>query len=112
MDVEHTIEFILQTQAKMVAEQEQFRADLQGLRQAQERQSEIVGELIGIMRQAEEERLKAEQERRRAEEENRQAHRRFEEQHRETDERFSILIKMMDEWIRERRNNRPPESPH
>jgi RNase H-fold protein (predicted Holliday junction resolvase) len=37
-------------------------------------------------------------------EQNERDHRRFEEFHREVDERFNVLIKMMDEWIRSQRN--------
>lgn len=78
--------------------------------QLQANQAEIVQSLAEVVRQAEEERRQFEKERRQVEEDNRQAHQRFDLLHQEIDERFSALIKMMDEWIRERRNNgRPPD---
>ena len=48
---------------------------------------------------------------RQAEQENRAAHRSYEETHREMDERFNALIRMMDEWIRERRRGNGGASP-
>jgi len=111
MDVERTMQFLLEGQA-------QFQADLQELRALTRKNTEdhnalvgVVRELAQILRQAEEDRRRAEEDRRQAEEENRRAHQRFEELHRETDERFNVLIKMMDEWIRNRRNGRASDTP-
>ena len=60
-------------------------------------------EVAEAQRHHEEEFRRAEEERRLLEKQNRAEHQRFEESHRETNERFTALIKMMDEWIRERR---------
>ncbi len=125
MEVERTLQFVLETQAR-------FAADLQKLgslvvdvarngaetARLQAEQAANLASLTEIVRLSEEDRRRAEEDRRRAEQENREAHRRYEEAHRryelihqETDERFSALIKMMDEWIRERRNNRHGQQP-
>ncbi len=120
MDIERILEFVVQTQA-------QFATDLQELRslvvevarggaetsRLQTEQAGIVRnvvELVHLMeedrRRAEADRRRAEEDRRRAEAENREAHRRYEIAHQEADERFSAIIKMMDEWIRESREKR------
>lgn len=112
VDLERTVQFLVETQAQFAADLQQLRSISLNLAHLQTEQaknhndlSAVVREIAEILRRAEQERLRAEEERRRAEEENRKAHLRFEETHRESDERFNALIKMMDEWIRERRRN-------
>jgi len=126
MDIERTLQFVVENQAQFVADLQELRAVTQKTASLQLEQAKNHNELIGVVRdlaeiqrrseedrrRAEEEWRRGEEDRRRAEEENRLAHQRFEELHRETDQRFNILIKMMDEWIRERRNGRgAPDTP-
>ena len=97
MDVEKTIEFILQQHARTEAimqrtseRQDQLAEGQQRFEATQTQLAENLMSLTDIVR------LFAEQ--------NHQDHQRFEEFHRGVDERFAVLIKMMDEWIREQRN--------
>jgi len=113
MDVERTLQFLVESHAQFVSDLHELRATTQ---KNHNDLVSVVREIAEILRAAEEDRRLAEQDRLRTEAENREAHKRFEELHRETDERFHVLIKMMDEWIRERRNGRdapdkPPTTP-
>ena len=108
MDVEKTIEFILQQHARTEAMMEESHQRLEG---SQTRLAQNLITLTDLVRQISEQNESDHQrfeERIEAligmSEQNERDHRRFEEFHREVDERFNVLIKMMDEWIRSQRN--------
>ena len=115
MDVEKTIEFILQQHARTEAMMEESHQRLEG---SQTRLAQNLITLTDLVRQISEqnesdhqrfEELHRGADERidaliRMSEQNERDHRRFEEFHREVDERFNVLIKMMDEWIRSQRN--------
>lgn len=110
MDLEREMELMHDRQARVEAEMERMERIQAGTVQACE---ELSAQIKNIARIVEDIAIGHKQ----AEEENREAHRRYEEAHRqaeearkETDERFNILVKMMDEWIRERGKNRGPAS--
>ena len=111
MDVEKTIEFILQQHARTEAimqrmserddqlaegqrtlaeSHQRFQAGLERLEETQARLADNLISLTDIVRQFAER--------------NQREHEQFDEFHRGVDERFDVLIKMMDEWIREQRN--------
>ena len=118
MDVERTIEFILQQHARTEAimqrmserddqlaegqrtlaegqrtlaeSHQRFQAGLERLEETEVRLAENLVSLTDIVRQFAER--------------NQREHEQFKEFHRGVDERFDVLIKMMDEWIREQRN--------
>ena len=102
MDIEKSIEFLLQAQAKTDAALARLAQSDEGTRREQEkltRQQVQFGEnmnrLVDVVADIADSQ-------RRFQEENRLAHQRYDEAHRETDQRFNALIKMMDEWVRER----------
>ncbi len=111
MDVERTIEFILQQNARTdaimqrmserddqlaegqrtLAEGQRTLAEShQRFEETEARLAENLISLTDIVRQFAER--------------NQREHEQFKEFHRGVDERFDVLIKMMDEWIREQRN--------
>lgn len=98
MDTERTMQFILETQARIVADHERYQAEHARLHVEHAAEHKT---LLGMIRGLLDIQRQAEEDRRRADDEHRQEHRRI-------DDHFGILIKMMDEWIRERRNNNPP----
>ena len=105
MDVERTMQFILEHQAQFTADIQQLQsvtANLYTLHGVLAKKlvavTDVVHEVAQIQKQAEEERLLAGQQRQSEEEENRKAHRRYEEAHRATEERLNILIQHFDEW--------------
>lgn len=105
MDVERTMQFILEHQAQFTADIQQLQsvaANLYTLHEELARKltavTDVVHDVAQIQKQAEEEKLLAEQQRQSAEEENRKAHQRYEEAHRATEERLNILIRHFDEW--------------
>jgi outer membrane murein-binding lipoprotein Lpp len=94
MDVEKTIQFILDTEARTDARLERLSADFQGLTVAQAQLAENMAKLTDLVHQIAQE--------------NWQAHERYDGAHteylkfqREVGGRFDALIKMMDEWIRQ-----------
>jgi hypothetical protein len=111
VDVEKTIEFILQAQAETEARLQRFadRTEAQQLQLAENltRVVDVIAQIAETQRRNAEEtqRLREEfrrhqEETRRYQDETRRAHERFDALHQETDERLHALIKMMDEWIR------------
>lgn len=97
-------------QQKMEAAQVQIAENLiqitdivREVAEAQRRNEEGFRRAEEARRRHEEEFRRAEEDRRSAEAQNRAEHKSFEESRQETNERFNALIKMMDEWIRERR---------
>ena len=110
MDLEKAMQFLLDQQARTEAVVQRLGEGQQRMEAAQVQLAEnliqitdIVREVAEAQRRHEEEFQRAEEERRRAEEQNRKEHQSFEASRQETNERFNALIKMMDEWIRERR---------
>jgi len=111
MDVERTIEFILQQHARTEAmmqrleegqkrsEENQLRLG-ENLRNSWEAIDALTEGLTGLTRNL----GTVTDLVRELSEQNQQEHGRFEEFHRGVDQRFDILIKMMDEWIRTQRN--------
>ncbi|MDA1314210.1 MAG: hypothetical protein O2968_12795 [Acidobacteria bacterium] len=111
MDVEKTIEFILQMQSRQEAHmseltqrQDDLTTALLKLTENVSGLADIVGEVSRAQARTEEEIRRTEEERRRAEEQNRLAHERFQELNQATDERLHALIKTMDDWIRNQGN--------
>ena len=111
MDFEKTRQRILkirvQTEAilqQLTERNTQTDEQTKPFRASKTRQTEKERELADILRRHEEQQRRRQQEHRRAEEEYRRARQDNEEFHRGVDERFDALIKMMDEWIRKRRN--------
>ncbi len=113
MDIEKSIEFLLQAQAKTEAalaqlaqtsklEQQQLTQQQLQLAENMNRLVDIVSEIADFQRQSEQTLHRFQEQVSRAEEENRLAHQRYDEAHRETDARFSALIKTVDELIRRR----------
>jgi len=118
MDVERTIEFILQQHARTEAmmqrleegqkrsEENQLRLGEnqlrlgENLRNSWEAIDALTEGLTGLTRNL----GTVTDLVRELSEQNQQEHGRFEEFHRGVDQRFDILIKMMDEWIRTQRN--------
>ncbi len=99
MDIEKSIEFLLQAQAKTEAALAQHaqanKLEQQQLTQQQIQLAENMNRLVDVVADIADSQQ-------RFQEENRLAHQRYDAAHRETDERFNALIKMMDEWVRER----------
>ena len=113
MDIEKSIEFLLQAQAKTEAalaqlaqtnklEQQQLTQQQQQLAQQQVQLAESLSRLVDVVADIAASQRQNEETLQRFQEENRLAHQRYDAAHRETDQRFNALIKMMDEWIRER----------
>ena len=99
MDIEKSIEFLLQAQAKTEAALAQHaqanKLEQQQLTQQQLQLAENMNRLVDVVADIADSQQ-------RFQEENRLAHQRYDAAHRETGERFNALIKMMDEWVRER----------
>ena len=106
MDIEKSIEFLLQAQAKTEAALAQLaqtnKLEQQQLTQQQVQLAENMNRLVDIVADVADSQRQNEEALQRFQEENRLAHQRYDAAHRETDERFNALIKMMDEWVRER----------
>ena len=102
MDVEKTIQFILNTEARTDARLERLSADIQGLTATQAQLGENLVKLVDLVHQIAQENWQAH-------ERYDEAHTENQEFHREVGERFNALIKMMDEWIRRQghRNGEP-----
>jgi hypothetical protein len=123
VDVAGTVQFLLDRQARAEAEIQQIRSVLINVAtlhaevaRRQERLERVVAETAEVVAETAEIQRRGEEERRKAEEENRLAHLRFEEAHsrfaeahQDTEERFNALTRMMDQWIRERRTDKPAE---
>ena len=122
MDVEKAIESIVESQARSEtraeareAQAKAFREQMEGnqLKIAQNlaRITDAMAKLIearhedeGRLRLWQEENRRKHEENERKHKENLRQHKEYELKHREADEKFSALISMMDEWIRNRRN--------
>ncbi len=106
MDIEKSIEFLLQAQAKTEAALAQHaqanKLEQQQLTQQQIQLAENMNRLVDVVADIADSQRRNEATLQRFQEENRLAHQRYDAAHRETDERFNALIKMMDEWVRER----------
>ncbi len=106
MDIEKSIEFLLQAQAKTEAALAQLaqtnKLEQQQLTQQQVQLAENMNRLVDIVADVADSQRQNEEALQRFQEENRLTHQRYDAAHRETDERFNALIKMMDEWVRER----------
>ena len=105
MDLERTMQFVLDRQAKAEAEMEQLRSVAANLFELHDRLSSQISNLARIVREIAEENQQAHLRYEEAHRQYEEAHRRFEELHEENEARFNALIQMMDDWIRERRKN-------
>ena len=104
MDVERTIEFILQERARTEAIMQRTGERVDQLAEAQRRSGEGLDQLEATQTQLAENLITLADIVRQFAEQNQREHQKFEEFHRGVDERFNVLIKMMDEWISEQRN--------
>jgi hypothetical protein len=120
MDVEKTVQFILDTQARTEAALERVSGEIQSLTVSQARLAESTVRFADLVQQMAQENWQAHERYDKAVERHDKLHsdadERYrkqraenEEFHREVEERFNALIKMMDEWIRNqgRRNGEP-----
>ena len=103
MDLEKSMQFLLDQQARTEAVVQRLGEGQQRMEAAQVQLAENLIQITDIVREVAEAQRRNEEERRRAEEQNRKEHQSFEESRQETNQRFTALINMMDEWIRERR---------
>lgn len=97
------MQFLLDQQAQTEAVVRRLGEGQQKMEAAQVQIAENLIQITDIVREVAEAQRRNEEEFRRAEEQNRAEHKSFEESRQETNERFNALVKMMDEWIRERR---------
>lgn len=104
MDVEKTIEFILQMQSRQEAHMGELTQRQDDLTTALLKLTENVSGLADIVGEVSRAQARTEEEIRRTEEQNRLAHERFQELNQATDERLHALIKTMDDWIRNQGN--------
>ena len=104
MDVEGTIEFILQQHARTESMMQRLEAGHKVLEESQQRSREEIGTLTASQTRLAENLITLTDLVRQISEQNERDHQRFDEFHREVDERFNALIQMMDEWIRGQRN--------
>lgn len=119
MDIEQTLQLIVENQAQFVTDLQELRALTLTIASAQQEQARVQleqarnhNDLVSVVRDIAEIARQEQEEHRRKDEENQRAHQRFEELHLEASERFNILIRMMDDWIRERRNGgTAPQNP-
>lgn len=100
MDVERTMQFILEHQAQFTADIQQLQSVAANLYTLHAELARKIDAVAGIVGEVAEIQKNSELEREAAEEENRKAHRRYEEAHQATEERLNILIQHFDEWAR------------
>ena len=103
MDLEKAMQFLLDQQARTESVVQRLGKGQQKIEANQVQLAENLIQITDIVREVAEAQRRNEEDRRRAEEQSRAEHQRFEEFNQETNERFNALVKMMDEWIRERR---------
>ena len=106
MDLEKTMQFILERQAQTEAILQQAAEDHKQVEANHVRLGENLITLTDIVRQVAEAQQRHEERFQRHEEQFQRKREEDEAFHREVDERFNALIKMMDEWIRNQRNGK------
>ena len=106
MDLEKAMQFIVERQAQTEAILQRTAEEHKQLEASHVRLGENLITLTDIVRQVAEAQQRHEKQFQRHEEQFQRRREEDEAFHREVDERFSALIKMMDEWIRSQRNGK------